>query len=103
MTSQTESSIELNRGLLVGGVVLISVGALIGLVGGIATSAAMIGAARSWARQLDEPPSAMARRRFAQARTAALASAQAGAQGWRQHAQNNGSSSLQSVPTDELG
>jgi hypothetical protein len=101
MTSQTESSIELNRGLLVGGVVLISVGALIGLVGGIATSAAMIGAARSWARQLDEPPSAMARRRFAQARTAALAGAQAGAQGWRQHAQNNGS--LQSVPTDELG
>ena len=73
-------SIEVNRPLLLGGLVLISVGALIGTVGGIATTVAVIGAARSWVGQLDEPPSATARRRLAQARAAAIA----GAQGWRQ-------------------
>jgi len=41
----------------------------------------VIGAARSWVGQLDEPPSAIARRRLAQAKTAAAA----GAQGWRDH------------------
>ena len=74
MTPRTdERRIEINRGLLVGGVVLMSVGAVVGMVGAIATSVAVIGAARSWVRQWDEPPSAMARRRLAQARTAAAA------------------------------
>ena len=68
--------------LLVGGAVLISVGAVIGMVGGLATSVAVIQAARTWVRQLDEPPSVTARRRLAQAKTAA----NAGAQGWRDHA-----------------
>jgi catabolite regulation protein CreA len=90
-----ERSIEVNRALLLSGVVLISTAALLGTVGGIATAVAVIGAARSWVRQLDEPPSTMARRRLAQARTAALA----GAEGWRQHASaNGGTARAQSAP-----
>jgi hypothetical protein len=82
MTPRTdERRIEFNRGLLVGGAVLMSVGAVVGMVGALATSIAVIGAARSWVGQLEEPPSAMARRRLAQAKTAAAA----GAQGWRDH------------------
>jgi hypothetical protein len=83
MTPRTdERRIEFNRGLLVGGAVLMSVGAVVGMVGALATSIAVIGAARSWVGQLDEPPSAIARRRLAQAKIAAAA----GAQGWREHA-----------------
>jgi len=82
MTPRTdEPKIEINRGLLVGGAVLMSVGAVVGMAGALATSVAVIGAAREWVRQRDEPPSALARRRLAQARTAAAA----GAQGWREH------------------
>jgi hypothetical protein len=83
-------TIEVNRPLLLSGVVLISAAALLGTVGGIATMVAVAGAARSWARQLDEPPSVMARRRLAQARSAAMAGALAGAEGWRQYAAQNG-------------
>src|SRR4051812_8862651 len=82
MTPRTdEQRIEINRGLLVGGAVLMSVGAGVGMVGALATSVAVIGAARAWVRQLDEPPSAMARRRLAQAKTAVAA----GAHGWQEH------------------
>jgi hypothetical protein len=82
MTPRTdERRIEINRTLFVGGVVLMSVGAALGMAGALATSVAVIGAARAWVRQWDEPPSAIARRRMAQARTAAVA----GAQGWREH------------------
>jgi hypothetical protein len=82
MTSRSEErKVEINRGLIMGGMVLISVGALLGAVGGVATAAALIGATRSWIKQWDEPPSAVARRRLAQARSAAAA----GAQGWRQN------------------
>jgi hypothetical protein len=82
MTPRTdERKIEINRGLLVGGAMLMSVGAVLGMAGALATSVAVIGAARSWVRQREEPPSVTARRRLAQARTAAAA----GAQGWREH------------------
>lgn len=81
MTSGSdERGIELNRGLLVSGAVLMSVGAVIGMAGALATTVAVVGAARSWVRQLDEPPSVIARRRLAQARTAAAA----GASSWRE-------------------
>jgi hypothetical protein len=83
MTSASdERRFEVDRTLLVGGAVLMSVGAVIGMAGALATSVAVIRAARSWVGQLDEPPSVSARRRLAQARTAA----NAGAQGWREHA-----------------
>jgi len=82
MTPQTdERKIEINRALLVGGAILMSVGAVVGMTGALATSVAVIGAARAWVRQREEPPSVTARRRLAPAKTAAAA----GAQGWREH------------------
>jgi FlaG/FlaF family flagellin (archaellin) len=82
MTPRTgERRIEMDRRLLIGGAVLMSVGAVIGTVGAVATTVALVGAARSWVGALEEPPSVVARRRLAQARTAAAA----GAQGWREH------------------
>jgi hypothetical protein len=81
MTQTDERKIEINRGLLVGGAILMSVGAVLGMAGALATSVAVIGAARAWVRQREEPPSVTARRRLAQAKTAAAA----GAQGWREH------------------
>jgi hypothetical protein len=97
MTPRTdERRIEINRTLLVGGAVLMSVGAVVGMAGALATSVAVIGAARAWVRQWDEPPSAIARRRMAQARTAALA----GAQGWREHGERL---ATQSADTNSMG
>ena len=72
-----EGGVEINRALLMSGVVLLSGAALLGAVGGIAVTVALVGAARSWVDQLEEPPSALARRRLAQARSAAIAGAQA--------------------------
>jgi hypothetical protein len=92
MTDQSDgtTAIELNRPLLTGGLVLIGVGAVIALAGSIAATVAAVGATRSWVRQWDEPPSAVARRRYAQARSAAVA----GAQGWRQNDQRAGQFSV---------
>jgi hypothetical protein len=75
------ATIEVNRPLLTGGLVMLGVGCLLCMGGGIAVTVAAVTATRSWVRQWDEPPSAMARRRYAQARSAAVA----GAQGWRQN------------------
>lgn len=76
-------TVEVNRVLLGGGAVLMAVGGLLCMAGGMAATAAVVGAVRSWVQQWDEPPRAVARRRLAQARSAAAA----GAQGWRQNGQ----------------
>jgi hypothetical protein len=83
MTSQSDAgnAIEVNRALLNGGLVLLVVGGVLCVGGGVAATVAMMGAARSWIRQWDEPPSAKARRRYLQARSAAVA----GAHGWKQN------------------
>ncbi len=81
VTAGGSATIEINRPLLTAGLVMLGVGCLLCMGGGIAVSVAAVTATRSWVRQWDEPPSAMARRRYAQARSAAVA----GAQGWRQN------------------
>ena len=97
MTPRTdEHRIEINRTLFVGGAVLMSVGAVLGMAGALATSVAVVRAARAWVRQWDEPPSVIARRRLAQARTAAVA----GAQGWREY---GGRPAAQSADIDSMG
>jgi hypothetical protein len=68
-----------NRPLLGGGLVLLAAGSVLALAGSVATTVALVGATRNWVRQWDEPPSALARRRYAQARSAAMA----GAEGWK--------------------
>jgi hypothetical protein len=68
-----------DRGMLVSGVGLLSVGSVVMLIGGLITSAVAIRATRRWVNHLDEPPSAVARRTWGQARSAVAA----GAKGWQ--------------------
>jgi hypothetical protein len=68
-----------DRAMLVGGIGLLSVGSLLLLVGGLVTGAVAIRATRRWVDHLEEPPSAVARRTWGQARSAVAA----GAKGWQ--------------------
>ncbi|MCX5212109.1 hypothetical protein OG689_22980 [Kitasatospora sp. NBC_00240] len=67
------SGIQLNRGLLVGGVVLTGVGAVLGVAGAVMVSVAVASAGRSWVRQLDTPPSQLASRKLQDAKAASMA------------------------------
>jgi hypothetical protein len=77
MTAQ-EDGIKRNRLLVTGGV-LAGIGGLLGCVGALLVSSALVSASRRWVRQLDPPPSAMAKVRWQQARAATTA----GARAWR--------------------
>jgi hypothetical protein len=68
-----------DRGMLVSGVGLLSVGSVLMLIGGLITSAVAVRATRRWVNQLEEPPSTTARRTLGQARSAVAA----GARGWQ--------------------
>ena len=76
-----EQSMAGVRGLVTGGVLLLSVGGVISLAGGLAVAAAAFKATRGWVQTWEAPPKVVAQRRWAQARSAAMA----GAQGWRQN------------------
>jgi hypothetical protein len=73
-------TLELNRSLLGGGVVLLCVGGVVWLSGAALAAIALAQAAKSWMDQLDEAPSVMARRRMQQLKVAASA----GSQAWRE-------------------
>jgi hypothetical protein len=75
----SRGDIELNRSLLVGGGVLVAVGGLLGFAGMALISSALISATRQWVDHLEQPPSEIARRRWAQTKAAAAA----GAAAWR--------------------
>ena len=77
MTAQ-EDGVKRNRVLVAGGV-LAGIGALLGCVGALLVSSALVSASRRWVRQLDPPPSAMAKVKWQQARAATTA----GARAWR--------------------
>jgi hypothetical protein len=68
-----------DRSLLVRGITLLSVGSVLMLVGGLVTGAVAVRATRRWVDHLEEPPSAVARRTWAQTRSAVAA----GARGWQ--------------------
>jgi hypothetical protein len=70
---------RLNQGLVVGGAVLIGLGGLMGLTGALLLSSAVVAATRRWIRQLERPPTEIARLKFQQARAATSA----GASAWR--------------------
>jgi hypothetical protein len=71
---------DINRGTLLTAVVLMAVGALLGLAGISVGGAAVIGACRRWYRRVDLPPQELARLKWEQARAAAGA----GAGAWRE-------------------
>jgi hypothetical protein len=70
---------EVNRTLVGSGVVLVCVGGVVWLGGALLTATAVAQAVRHWVKQLDEPPSAMARRRADQLKLAVAA----GSKAWR--------------------
>ena len=65
------------RRLLWAGAGLVGLGGAMCLFGGSLVAAALADATRRWVRQLDESPTELARRRSSQAKSAALAAADA--------------------------
>jgi hypothetical protein len=70
---------QVNRGMVVGGAVLVGLGGLLGFSGMVLLGSALVTASRRWMRQLDRPPTETARRKWEQARAATTA----GAEAWR--------------------
>jgi membrane protein implicated in regulation of membrane protease activity len=75
----SEGDVQLNRGLLVGGGVLVALGGLLGFTGMAMLTAALISATRRWIDRLEQPPGELARRKWQQTKAAATA----GAAAWR--------------------
>jgi hypothetical protein len=73
------SGVQLNKNLLISGAVLVGIGGFLGAIGLLLGSSAMASAMRQWVRQLERPPSEMAKQTWKQARVAT----QAGAKAWQ--------------------
>jgi hypothetical protein len=80
MKEDDMATVDVNRRFVWGGVAMLGVGGLLCAAGATLCTAAVIGATRRWVGQLEEPPSQVARRRWAQARAATSA----GVGAWRQ-------------------
>jgi hypothetical protein len=72
---------ELQSGPLIAGGILIGVGAVMALAGAAVAGMHVAAATRSWIRELETPPSQVARLKWEQAKTAAAA----GAASWKKH------------------
>jgi hypothetical protein len=70
------------RPMVIGGA-LMAAGGVLGLAGLAVGGTALVAAVRHWARELDEPPTEMARRRWEQAKAAGTAATAAGQSAWR--------------------
>jgi hypothetical protein len=75
----TQTGPQINTRLLFGGVLLVGIGGAIGLVGLALGGSAVLAAGRRWVRQMDTPPSELAKQHWARARTATAA----GVGAWR--------------------
>jgi hypothetical protein len=72
---------QVQSGPLITGGVLIGIGAVIALAGLAVAGSHVVAATRAWIRELEVPPSQVARLKWEQAKTAAAS----GANTWRQH------------------
>ena len=72
--------VQVNRGLLVAGVVFLGDGGVLGTTGVILGGLAVLSATRQWVNQLETPPSEMALQMLHQAKVATSAAADA----WRE-------------------
>jgi hypothetical protein len=71
--------VRLNKKLVISGAVLVGIGGSLAAAGVLLGSTAIASAMRQWVRQLDQPPSEMAKQKWNQARAAT----QAGAKAWQ--------------------
>ena len=71
--------IRVNKKLVISGAVLVGIGGSLAATGVLLGSTAIASAMRQWVRQLDQPPSEMAKQKWNQARAAT----QAGAKAWQ--------------------
>jgi hypothetical protein len=71
--------IRVNKKLVISGAVLVGIGGSLAATGVLLGSTAIASAMRQWIRQLDQPPSEMAKQKWNQARAAT----QAGAKAWQ--------------------
>jgi hypothetical protein len=85
MALESNSTSYLNKRLLTTGAGLAAIGGLIGFAGMTLAAAAIFGATRQWVGRMEVSPRDMATMRWRQARHASLA----GAQAWREHANNH--------------
>ncbi len=70
-------AIRVNKKLLIGGAALVGIGGGLAAMGVLLGSTAVASAMRQWVRQLDQPPSEMARQQWNKARAATLAGTKA--------------------------
>ncbi len=72
---------ELESGPLIVGGVLLGIGSMLALIGLAVAGSHVAAATRRWVREMDVPPGDLAKLKWEQARTAAVA----GASSWREH------------------
>jgi hypothetical protein len=89
MTHHSDDDVQLNRGMIVGGGVLVALGGLLGFSGMALLMSALISATRRWVDHLEQPPGDIARRKWQQAKAAASAGASAGTSAWRDKASSS--------------
>jgi len=75
----SDGEVQLNRGMIVGGGVLVALGGLLGFTGMALLMSALLSATRRWVGHLEQPPGDIARRKWQQTKAAASA----GAAAWR--------------------
>jgi hypothetical protein len=75
----SDNDLQLNRGMIVGGGVLVALGGLLGFTGMTLLVSALLSATRRWVGHMEEPPSDVAKRKWQQTKAAATA----GAAAWR--------------------
>jgi hypothetical protein len=78
--SSSRPALEVNRKMLVSGVVLLCTGGVLWLTGAALSAAAVAQVAKKWIDHLDESPTEMAHRRAQQLKVAASA----GSKAWRE-------------------
>jgi len=72
---------QVNSGPLIAGGVLIGIGAVVAFAGLAVAGTHLVAATRAWIKELETPPSELARLKWEQAKTAAAS----GASTWREH------------------
>ena len=72
---------QLQSGPLITGGVLIGIGAMVALAGVVIAGSHVVAATRTWIKELEIPPSQLAKLKWEQAKSAAAS----GATTWRQH------------------